>query len=149
MSQPSISRRQLLKIVAAAAGTAVLSSVPNKWETPVVDVGMLPAHAQGLSGNGAIDGYVVLQYTFNPTGTNSPANNVSVRTISPLVINGLVGAPVPLAGEDLYHYTINNVPAGIYTVQANSSCGGGNKSGVGVTAGATTMYINFSFLCAP
>ena len=58
MSQSPISRRQLLKVLAAAAGTAVLSSVPNKWKTPVVEVGMLPAHAQTLSGRGAISGKI-------------------------------------------------------------------------------------------
>ncbi len=41
-----INRRQLLKILAAAAGAAALSTLPTNWKTPVVEVGALPAHAQ-------------------------------------------------------------------------------------------------------
>jgi len=46
MSEPSIGRRQLLKILAATAGAAALSTLPSQWKTPVVEVGALPAHAQ-------------------------------------------------------------------------------------------------------
>ncbi len=53
MPQSPLSRRQLLKLLAAAAGTAILLSVPTKWKTPVVEVGMLPAHAQ-TSGGGTV-----------------------------------------------------------------------------------------------
>ena len=42
----SISRREALKAIAAVTGVAVLSSVRNDWETPLVQVGGLPAHAQ-------------------------------------------------------------------------------------------------------
>jgi len=42
-----LSRREALKAVAAVTGVAVLSSVRNEWETPLVQVGALPAHAQG------------------------------------------------------------------------------------------------------
>ncbi len=49
-----LTRRDALKALAVATGAAVLSFVPNKWSTPVVDVGMLPVHAQGLSGRGTI-----------------------------------------------------------------------------------------------
>lgn len=42
----TLSRREALKTLAAVTGVAVLSSVKNKWETPLVQVGVLPAHAQ-------------------------------------------------------------------------------------------------------
>ena len=47
-SQPkkALSRRDALKALAAVTGVVVLSSVKNKWETPLVQVGVLPAHAQ-------------------------------------------------------------------------------------------------------
>ncbi len=45
-----LSRRDALKALAAATGAVALSSIPNKWVTPLVEVGALPAHAQGLSG---------------------------------------------------------------------------------------------------
>jgi hypothetical protein len=41
-----ISRREALKAIAAVTGVAVLSSVRNEWKTPLVQVGVLPAHAQ-------------------------------------------------------------------------------------------------------
>ena len=41
-----ISRRRLLKALAATGGAVSVSSLlPGKWVKPVVEVGMLPAHA--------------------------------------------------------------------------------------------------------
>ncbi|HYN89883.1 MAG TPA: twin-arginine translocation signal domain-containing protein [Ardenticatenaceae bacterium] len=42
----SVSRREALKTVAAITGAATLASLPGKWETPVIEVGALPAFAQ-------------------------------------------------------------------------------------------------------
>ncbi len=42
-----VRRRQLLKIIATTGGTLALSnSLPDKWAKPIVEVGVLPAHAQ-------------------------------------------------------------------------------------------------------
>ena len=51
-SQPqkdqSLSRRELLKALAATAGaTAAAAFLPGNWVKPVVTAGVLPAHAQG------------------------------------------------------------------------------------------------------
>jgi hypothetical protein len=40
-----LSRRAALKALAAATGAVAISSLPSKWETPVIEVGALPAHA--------------------------------------------------------------------------------------------------------
>lgn len=46
-SQESLGRRQLLKALAATGGAAAASSLlPGEWVKPVVEVGLLPAHAQ-------------------------------------------------------------------------------------------------------
>ena len=42
----TLSRRDALKTLTAIGGAVTLSSLPNKWETPLVEVGALPAHAQ-------------------------------------------------------------------------------------------------------
>src|SRR5688572_23142029 len=41
-----LSRRQALKALLAAGGAAGLSALPERWETPVLEIGLLPAHAQ-------------------------------------------------------------------------------------------------------
>jgi hypothetical protein len=41
-----VSRRQALKALVAASGATALSSLPQKWEQPLVQVGALPALAQ-------------------------------------------------------------------------------------------------------
>src|SRR5688572_8151277 len=41
-----LSRRDALKVLAAATGAITLSSLPDQWQKPVIEVGLLPAHAQ-------------------------------------------------------------------------------------------------------
>jgi hypothetical protein len=41
-----ISRRDAMKILAAAAGATALANLPEKWNRPELEVGVLPAHAQ-------------------------------------------------------------------------------------------------------
>ena len=43
----TLSRRDALKSLAAITGAVTLASLPSKWQTPVVEVGALPVHAQG------------------------------------------------------------------------------------------------------
>lgn len=51
-TQPGkISRRDALKILAAAAGAAALANLPPTWSKPGVEVGVLPAHAQTSIGH--------------------------------------------------------------------------------------------------
>ena len=41
-----VGRRQLLKALAAAGGAVTLAGLPGRWVRPVVETGLLPAHAQ-------------------------------------------------------------------------------------------------------
>ncbi|MCQ3938719.1 MAG: hypothetical protein DPW18_16980 [Chloroflexi bacterium] len=41
-----LSRRDAIKIIAAAAGAAVLANIPAEWVKPDLEVGAIPAHAQ-------------------------------------------------------------------------------------------------------
>jgi len=45
-SSKNLSRRDALKILAAAAGAVTLANLPSKWNTPELTAGVLPAHAQ-------------------------------------------------------------------------------------------------------
>ncbi len=42
----TLSRRDALKTLAAITGAVSLASLPGRWETPLVEAGALPAHAQ-------------------------------------------------------------------------------------------------------
>ncbi len=44
--QRPISRRDAIKVLSAAAGAAVIANLPADWETPIVEMGVLPAYAQ-------------------------------------------------------------------------------------------------------
>jgi hypothetical protein len=46
--QAPVSRRELLKALAAAGGAlGVAAFLPGRWSRPLVEAGVLPAHAQG------------------------------------------------------------------------------------------------------
>ena len=44
--QIKVSRRDAVKILAAAVGATALANLPSKWSKPNLNVGILPAHAQ-------------------------------------------------------------------------------------------------------
>lgn len=46
-----LSRRDALKTLAAATGATALATLPGKWETPALEVGVLPAFAQSSATN--------------------------------------------------------------------------------------------------
>jgi hypothetical protein len=145
-----LSRRDLLKLLAASAGAAVISTVPNKWVTPIVEIGALPAHAQA-SQRGTITGSITLiQGTDSPIQTNAPTLILTVGTTSPYVVAGVIGTGAPSNGSIVFPYSISNLlPANNYVVRAAGSiCAySGDISNVVVTAGSTTPNINFVFNC--
>jgi hypothetical protein len=48
-NKKTLSRREALKIIAASSGAVALAAMPQ-WQTPLVEIGALPAHAQGSAG---------------------------------------------------------------------------------------------------
>jgi len=84
-AKKTLSRREALKTLAAVTGVAVLSSVKNEWETPLVQVGVLPAHAQASRianltlTNGT--GGVPFSVTVNGPGSN-PIRSTAVTNIN-------------------------------------------------------------------
>jgi hypothetical protein len=151
MSQSPISRRQLLKILAATAGTAVLSSVPTKWKTPVIEVGMLPAHAQTLSGLGAISGTVTISGITSPIRRSAPSKPGTSCSTDAVV--SVVGTSLFACVDFGNTYTINNVPPGTYTVtvvgQFTDCADPPPHPNVVVHAGQTTLHVDFDFSDCP
>ena len=90
-----ISRRDAMKILAAAAGATALANIPDRWTRPDMEVGVLPAHAQTSPG----------LYTITAGASEPDANYcfplISTATISP-----------PTFGIEL-RYTITPSPAGL------------------------------------
>jgi hypothetical protein len=68
MTEQKVSRRDALKILASLGGAVTLAGLPKGWKTPVVDVGVLPAHAQ-----------VSVLPTATPTATPEPSVPLTVR----------------------------------------------------------------------
>jgi hypothetical protein len=63
-----IGRRQLLRTLAASSGVVAASAlVPGKWSKPLVEVGLLPAHAQVTPSP-----TMTSTPTATPTGTQTP-----------------------------------------------------------------------------
>lgn len=46
MTKKTLSRRDAIKLLGAAAGATLLANLPSKWSTPELTSGVLPAHAQ-------------------------------------------------------------------------------------------------------
>jgi hypothetical protein len=88
----NISRRDAIKILAAAAGATALANLPVKWETPDLEVGVLPAHAQTSPG----------LYTLI-AGQSDPNANFCFSLVSTAIISP-VAAGIPL------HYAITLSP---------------------------------------
>ncbi len=95
-NQP-MSRRTLIKAIALAGGaTFIPSHIPSQWTSPVVEVGTLPAHAQGSPPSVSPTNTV----TPAPTATNVPAVTFTISNLSRTLItlndcrggNGSVGS---------------------------------------------------------
>ncbi|MBI4761433.1 MAG: twin-arginine translocation signal domain-containing protein [Chloroflexota bacterium] len=77
MSSQKLSRREALKLLAAATGAAALSTLPPAWSKPDLQMGVLPVHAQTSAGIHTVT-----------AGASDPAANycfplISTATITP------------------------------------------------------------------
>jgi hypothetical protein len=140
MSQQKLSRRDLLKLLTAAAGAAALSTVPNKWETPVVEIGALPAHAQA-SRQGTVTG-TLREVVTDTSTTNSAATDGRTFTVSVQPSGPSANAVfVQFSGiYAMFSYAINNVPLGNQTLKAhdNTTCSPDLTNNLNVVPGPNT-----------
>ncbi len=96
----TLSRREALKTLAAITGAVSLASLPNKWESPLVEVGALPAHAQS-STTAAIrarntGSQSVTAILFWPNGSSS--NTQTIPAGQSYTWNGLAPINVSVTG---------------------------------------------------
>ena len=84
--RPTFGRRQLLKALAGTGVVATSTLLPERWTTPVVEMGMLPAHAQTSPTATPIP-------TTTPTGTPTPTDT---PTITPTPTNTPTPTPTPI-----------------------------------------------------
>ena len=98
----SLSRRELLKALAATAGaTAAAAFLPGSWVKPVVKAGVLPAHAQGTM-QYELDCDIFLGEQ-NISNQSIPAGN--------LIINLRAQVQPPTAGVGINFYYTYQLPA--------------------------------------
>ena len=90
--QSKLSRRDALKILAAATGAVALANIPGKWKKPELAAGVLPAHAQT-----SVLATLPTVVTTSITPSISPANgtalfdgNVTADGGSPVIDKGFV-----------------------------------------------------------
>lgn len=80
-----ISRRKLLKALSAVGGAVVLTRIPSQWVAPMVEVGTLPAHAQGSTLPQGPSAPTISNLTVSgPQGACNPGNGVAgqLHTVS-------------------------------------------------------------------
>lgn len=121
--QKIISRRDAMKVLAAAAGATALANLPRKWDTPDLEIGVLPAHAQTSPGLYML---VVGQSDLN---ANFCFSLVSTAVISP------VATGIPL------HYAIALSPGLAITAPA-ASTGTVSTDGTGTASLSIDVDIN-------
>jgi hypothetical protein len=102
MKKQDITRRDLLKVLAAAGGGITAAAfLPEKWVKPVVNSGVLPVHAQASGATGTITG------TVYQCGGGTVANQdvtITVLLTDPLKTGNAIA--------NVGVYTITGVPAG-------------------------------------
>jgi hypothetical protein len=119
----TVSRRRLLRILAATGGAIAASGVlPSQWTKPVVEVGVLPAHAQ----------------VTRPLATSAPT---AVSTVYAMVCDSTPGGGDITASSD---FCIDNVAVIISLVS-----GSGPVAGITVTMTCSNPLISFSGVSLP
>ncbi len=102
--EKTLGRRELLKALAAAGGAVTASSLlPGEWAKPVVEVGVLPAHAQISEGTAPAP-------TPAPTPTATRRPLLSITTCSTANSNGgPIGASSTLVTFAIISPTTGNI----------------------------------------
>jgi hypothetical protein len=108
--QQALSRREVLKALAAIGGAAAASSLlPEKWARPVVGVGVVPAHAQ--SSNYVVQCHILdLAFIRDPGGAKEwvpAAGNFQLEVLGQ-VVPPAAGLPILIDFEVMRPYHSSN-----------------------------------------
>jgi hypothetical protein len=96
------SRRKALKTLAATTGALTLTALPIRWETPVVEVGYLPVHAQTSA-----------PMIANLTSQFAGINNCAMDAGSLLLISFMYTDPGnKITDATIIHYQYRFLPSG-------------------------------------
>jgi len=147
--EKTLGRRALLKALAAAGGAVTASSLlPGEWAKPVVEVGVLPAHAQVSEGPGPGPGPgPLLSIT---TCSTANINGGPIGPFSTLVTFAII-SPVTANVQLRRTITRNDVnPSVVIDVTTGSTNGSGRWDapnftlpGIGVGIGNLTVLWEF------
>jgi hypothetical protein len=96
MTDKKLSRRDTIKMLGVAVGTAALSGLPSKWNTPEVVAGALPAHARQSA---------VAMTCASPLHTYSAA--VATANGNPTQLNPIADLGVPAGTVVNYQITLS------------------------------------------
>ncbi|MCB0175229.1 MAG: VWA domain-containing protein [Anaerolineaceae bacterium] len=101
-----LSRRDALKTLVAVTGATTISTISRKWEPPYLDVGVLPAFAQGSQPTSGVD------YPFTSEVDVDPADALLFSNRGWLTVNinnGIPGPPTVVTSAD-HNIDIQTIP---------------------------------------
>ncbi len=99
----TMSRRDAMKILGAAAGASVLAGLPTKWSKPELAAGVLPAHAQTTGVTHTVD-CGPISVTINPGPEPGSAKIPGIPVTSTATIT-----PQDPGVSMHYHITLTNL----------------------------------------
>ena len=146
--QSKLSRRDALKILAAATGAVALANIPSKWKRPELAAGVLPAHAQTsivppvvpvlptvTTDSITVPSFGIPMANFSGTVTSEGSSPVTVRgfvwSASPNPTLPSISSAVA-SGGGLGSFSVLNqtvLPAGTYYGRAYATSGVGTAYG--------------------
>lgn len=120
-TETTISRRELLKVIAAAGGALAASTLlPGRWARPIVEAGVLPAHAQQSPPLGTGDFQATLTWD---QGNSNNRVDVDLHVIEPSGYHVYFSQKVgPTATLD-YDNTIGLGPENAFVLPGNAAAG--------------------------
>ncbi len=148
----TVGRRRLIKVIAATGGAAAASFLlPGKWFQPVIDVGVLPAHAQVSSTTSRFS--LICDSTPGGGDISIPSVNFIIRNIQPQLVRiSGTGSVQGIAATMTAQATSGALPTFSPTLPQFATTGPDGRAhfpDLTVTPGNPTEKFNLVFTFAP